>query len=461
MERYKARLVAKEYTQSEGIDYHDTFAPVAKMVTIRTLLIVAAARGWIIEQLDVNNAFLHGDLQEEVYMSLPLGYIKNNTIPNLVCKLIKSIYGLKQDSRCWFEKLTDCLLKAGYNQSTTDHSMFTYDFQGVFVVTVIYVDDILISGNNKDAINALKHLLDVKFSIKDLGNIKYYLGLEISRNMDGIFVSQQKFIHDLLSSANMLDYKSLAVPIDPHLKLFDNFKSCPLIDNPSIYRAWVGKLLYLNSCRPDISFSVQMLSQYLHAPRVKHMVALTRVLRYLKWTAGHGLFFPSGNPLHLRMYSDSDWAGDANDRKSVGAYSLLLGDVAVSWRSKKQQVTSRSSAEAEYRALADASCEVIWFLNLLTELKVGFRQPVPLFCDNKAAVDLTANPVYHARTKHIELDCHFIREKIKNGIVVVHQIPTLQNTADIFTKGLGKVLHWRCSSNLGLMSSPPICGGIR
>ena len=161
------------------------------------------------------------------------------------------------------------------------------------------------------------------------------------------------------------------------------------------------------------------------------------------------------------MYSDSDWAGDVNDRKSVGAYSLLLGDVAVSWRSKKQLVTSRSSAEAEYRALADASCEVIWFLNLLQELHIPVTDPVKMYCDNKAAVDLTANPVYHARTKHIELDCHFIREKITAGIVSVHQIPSLQNAADILTKGLSKVLHWSCASKLGLTSSSviPICGG--
>ncbi|KAL8135897.1 hypothetical protein AgCh_010495 [Apium graveolens] len=162
------------------------------------------------------------------------------------------------------------------------------------------------------------------------------------------------------------------------------------------------------------------------------------------------------------MFSDSDWAGNVNDRKSVGAYSLLLGDVAVSWRLKKQHVTSHSSAETEYRALADASCEIIRFLNLLQELHIPFSGPVPLYCDNKADVDLTANLVYHAYTKHIELDCHFIREKIQLGIVVVHQIPTLKNTADILTKGLGKTLHWSCAAKLGLLAvgPSPICGGI-
>ncbi|KAL8148332.1 hypothetical protein AgCh_005632 [Apium graveolens] len=247
-------------------------------------------------------------------------------------------------------------------------------------------------GNNPQAIQHLKTLLDVQFSIKGLGKLKYYLGLEISRTPDGIFVNQQKFIHDLLDSANMVDCKPLSVPIDPYLKLFDSAKYGPLIENPSVYRAIVGKLLYLNSCRPDITFSVQMLSQYLHAPRERYFKALTRVLRYLKWTTGHGLYFPANNSLVVTMYNDSDWAGDANDIKSVGVYCLLLENVGISWRSKKQQVTSQCSAESKYRALADAS---------------------------------------------IELDYHFIREKIKMEIVKVIQIPTLQNTADVLTKELG------------------------
>ena len=167
------------------------------------------------------------------------------------------------------------------------------------------------------------------------------------------------------------------------------------------------------------------------------------------------------NNLQVKVFSDSDWGGDPNDRKSVGAYSLLLGPVAISWRSKKQHVTSRSSAEAEYRALADASCEILWVLNLLHDFKLSIKEPVPLFCDSKAAIDLTANPVYHARTKHVELDCHFIREKIALGLIVVFKVHTKENAADILTKGLGKVLHWSCAHKLGLcvLVGLPICGG--
>lgn len=192
-------------------------------------------------------------------MTLPLGYFRSTT-SSLVYKLIKSIYGLKQASICCFEKLTACLLIAGYKQSQTENSMFIFNQDGVFVVTVICVDDILVSSNNQEAINCLKHLLDVKFNIKDLGKLKYYLGLEVSRNKDGIHVTQQKFIQDLLASANIIDCKPLSIPIDPYLKLFDGFQSSPLLENPFIYRAWVGNLLYLTSSRPNISFFVQILS---------------------------------------------------------------------------------------------------------------------------------------------------------------------------------------------------------
>ncbi|WOG83188.1 hypothetical protein DCAR_0102362 [Daucus carota subsp. sativus] len=299
-------------------------------------------------------------------------------------------------------------------------------------------------------ITTLKQLLDAEFSIKDLGPIKYYLGIEFHRSDKGIFMNQQKFITDLLASASMTDCKPLSVPVAPHVKLFDNIDSGELIDNPSQYRAWVGKLLYLTSSRPDISFSVQSLSQFLQAPRTAHMEAARRVLRYLKHTKTHGLFFPSQNTLEFKGYSDSDWAGDVIDRRSVGGYCFLLGSATISWRAKKQSLTSRSSAEAEYRALADASCEVMWLKQLLGELTVPVNGPTTLFCDSKAAVDLTANPVYHARTKHIELDAHFIREKIAHGIVSVIQITSRENVADVLTKGLGKVPHWFCLSQMGL-----------
>lgn len=461
IDKYKARLVAKGFTQSAGIDYHDTFAPVVKLVTVRCLLAIAVAKGWFIEQLDVNNAFLHGDLEEDVYMDLPLGYSPPDSKSNWVCKLNKSLYGLRQASRQWFAKLASFLLDAGYKQSMLDHSLFTLSSGSSYTAIVIYVDDIIVSGNDFSVIQSLKNMLNNKFSIKDLGPIKYYLGLEVQRNNIGLHLSQHKFIMDLLHSVNMQDCKPLSVPIDPHVKLYDNDTSGPLLPIPSSYRALVGKLLYLTSTRPDISFVVQSLSQFLHAPRFAHMEAVKRVLRYLKLTSQHGLFFPATNSLQLQGFSDSDWGGNPVDRRSVGGYCFTLGPIAVSWRSKKQSLTSKSSGEAEYRALADASCEIMWLKNLLADLQLSITDSVPLFCDNKAAIDLTANPVYHARTKHIEIDCHFIREKIAAGILSVQQIVSKENTSDVFTKGLGKASHWSCCHKLGLSYclASSVCGG--
>lgn len=256
VERLKARLVAKGYTQSARIDYHDMYAHVVKMVTVRTLLVIASAKGWFVEQLDVNNAFLHGDLTEEVYMQPPPGYKLQSSQKHWVCRLIKSIYGLKQASREWFAKLTSSLIQAGYKESLLDYSLFTYTSGPIFVAVVVYVDDILIAGNDMPTIQALKTLLDVQFNIKDLGPIKYYLGLEVSRNDQGIFLNQQKFVQYLLKSANMLDCKPLAVHIAPHIKLFDSAESGDLISDSSLYRSLVGKLLYLTSTRPDIAYSV-------------------------------------------------------------------------------------------------------------------------------------------------------------------------------------------------------------
>ena len=220
--------------------------------------------------------------------------------------------------------------------------------------------------------------------------------------------------------------------------------------------------MYLTTTRPDVAFSVQLLSQFLHAPRLKHMEAVHRVLRYLKHTKSHGLFFPSDNPLTFQGFSDSDWGACPLDRRSMGGYVFTLGPVVISWRSKKQALTSRRSAEAEYRALADASCEVLWLKQLLTELTLPMTGSVNLFFDSKSALDLAANPVYHARTKHIEIDCHFIREKIALGLVCVLPVASKLNPADILTKGLGKVPHWTCCK-LGLTYlttiASPICGG--
>ncbi|RVW97878.1 Retrovirus-related Pol polyprotein from transposon RE1 [Vitis vinifera] len=411
IERYKARLVAKGYTQVAGIDYQETFSPTSKLTTLRCLLTVAASRNWYIHQLDVHNAFLHGNLQEEVYMTPPPGLRRQGE--NLVCRLRKSIYGLKQASRNWFSTFTATVKSAGYIQSKADYSLFTKSQGNKFTAILIYVDDILLTGNDLHEIKMLKTHLLKRFFIKDLGELKYFLGIEFSRSKKGIFMSQRKYALDILQDTGLTGAKPEKFPMEQNLKLTD--EDGELLHDPSRYRRLVGRLIYLTVTRPDIVYSVRTLSQFMNTPRKPHWEAALRVLRYIKGSPGQGLFLPSENNLTLSAFCDSDWGGCRMSRCSVSGYCVFLGSSLISWKSKKQTNVSRSSAEAEYRAMANTCLELTWLRYILKDLKVELDKPAPLFCDNQAALYIAANPVFHERTKHIEIDCHIVREKLQAG----------------------------------------------
>jgi hypothetical protein len=287
IERYKARLVAKGYTQVEGIDFFETFSHVAKITTVRFLLALAAIQNWNLHQLDVNNAFLHGDLHEDVYMNIPQGV--SSPKPNQVCKLLKSLYGFKQASRKWYEKLTGVLIAQGYTQATSDHSLFTLHRNSTFTALLVYVDDIILAGNSLAEFTRIKQLLDSQFKIKDLGQLKYFLGIEVAHSQDGISIRQRKYCLDLLHDTCLLGAKPAKTPLDPSVKLHQD-KAKPFTDI-SGYRRLVGKLLYLTTTRPDIAFVTQQLSQFLTCPTYTHSDTACRVVRYLKNSPGKGLLF--------------------------------------------------------------------------------------------------------------------------------------------------------------------------
>ncbi|GAU31823.1 hypothetical protein TSUD_58240 [Trifolium subterraneum] len=375
IERYKARLVAKGYNQIEGLDFFDTFSPVAKLTTVRTLLALASHHHWHLHQLDVNNAFLHGDLHEDVYMQVPEGVLAK---PNQVCKLRKSLYGLKQASRKWYEKLSTLLVQE--------------------------------AGSSTAEIERIKIILDRQFKIKDLGSLKYFLGLEVAQSSQGITISQRKYCLDLLEDTGLLGSKPVSTPLDPSLKLHQD-NGAPFEDITQ-YRRLIGRLLYLTTTRPDISLATQQLSQFLQAPTVTHYNAACRILRYLKQEPGLGLMFPRDSELQL------------------------LGSSLISWKAKKQETIARSSSEAEYRALASATCELQWLLYLLQDLNVECSRPPVLYCDSQSAIHIASNPVFHERTKHLEIDCHLIREKLQKGILKLLPISTNEQVADFLTKPL-------------------------
>ena len=300
MDRYKARLVAKGFTQSYGIDYQETFAPVAKLNTVRVLLSLAANLDWSLHQLDVKNAFLNGDLEEEVYMDIPAG-LETTSNFNKVCRLRKSLYGLKQSPRAWFERFTKVVKGYGFVQCQSDHTLFVKHFpEGKLAIIIVYVDDIILTGNHEEKIDLLKKLLTKEFEIKDLGNLKYFLGMEIARSKKGIAVSQRKYVLDLLNETGMLGCKPAETPMDSTVKLEESDGSPPV--DKGRYQRLVGKLIYLSHTRPDIGFSVSMVSQFMNNPTEKHMTTVTRILRYLKMTPGKGLFFQRTTKKEIEIF---------------------------------------------------------------------------------------------------------------------------------------------------------------
>ncbi|KAL0418446.1 UNVERIFIED_CONTAM: Retrovirus-related Pol polyprotein from transposon RE1 [Sesamum radiatum] len=451
IERYKARLVANGYTQIEGIDFFDSLSPVAKTVTVRLFIAIATARHWPILQLDVNNAFLHGHLDEEVYMVPPEGYAKARD--GLVCCLKRSLYGLKQASRQWNIELTSKLEAFDFKQSSHDHCLFTMRTDSSFLALIVYVDDVLLTGDSLDSLSSVKHYLDDLFTIKDLGHAKFFLGLELARSTHGTFITQKKYLMDIVRDCHLEEAKPAATPLPVGIK-FDASNG-PALPSPDRYRRLVGRLLYLGFSRPDISFAVQQLSQFLQHPREPHWDAALHLVRYLKGSSTLGLFLGTDSPLTLSAFSDSDWASCLDTRRSVTGYCVFLGGSLVSWKTKKQATVSRSSAEAEYRSMASTVCELLWISYVLGDFGITVVSPIPFHCDNKAAIHITENPVFHERTKHLDIDCHIVCDRFKSGFILPQHISTQHQVADLFTKALPAPQFTRLMSKLGMLSHVP------
>jgi histone deacetylase 1/2 len=345
VERYKARLVAKGFKQMYGIDYEDTFSPVVKAATVRLVLAVSVSQGWSLRQLDVKNVFLHGVLEEEVYMKQPPGF-EDTRFPHHICKLDKSLYGLKQAPCAWYARLSSKLQDLGFVPSKADTSLFLFKRPGITIFVLIYVDDIIIASSSDEAISALLKKLSDDFALKDLGDLHFFLGIEVRKHQHGLVLTEEKYASDLLKKVGMTHSTSCPTPLSTteKLSLHDGRPLGP--EDSSNYRSVVGALQYLTLTRPDLSFSVNKVCQYLHAPTTTHWTAVKRILRYIKGTIRIGLTFQRSSSTRISAFSDAEWAGCLDDRRSTGGLAVFFGPNLISWSARKQATVSRSNTEA-------------------------------------------------------------------------------------------------------------------
>jgi hypothetical protein len=457
LERYKARWVLRGFTQRPGVDYDETFSPVVKPATVRTVITLAHSKDWPIHQLDVKNAFLHGTLSETVYCSQPTGFA-DSAFPKHVCRLNKSLYGLKQAPRAWYSRFASFLISLGFTEAKSDTSLFIYSRGTEIVYLLLYVDDIVLTASSQQLLLRVIAALKKEFAMKDLGPLHHFLGISVQRQKDSVLLSQRQYTLDILARHGMSDCKPCSTPVDTCAKV--SADGGPPIADPTSYRSLVGALQYLTFTRPDIAYAVQQVCLHMHAPCEAHLVAAKRILRYLQGTLGHGLVIPRTAPTQLRVYTDADWAGCPDTRRSTSGYAVFLGDSLISWSSKRQPTVSRSSAEAEYRAVANGVAEVTWLRQLLKEIHHPLDSACLVYCDNVSAIYLSSNPVQHQRTKHVEIDLHFVRERVAMGAVRVLHVPTTSQFADVFTKGLPSsvFMDFRSSLNVRSTDAPPAGG---
>lgn len=370
--------------------------------------------------------------------------------PTHVCKLNKALYGLKQAPRAWYDKLKSYLLELQFKRSDSDVSLFYRNQNGSMLLLLVYVDDILITGDSNVQILEVITNLNSRFALKHPGSAHYFLGIDVTHSSEtGTYsLSQSQYILDLLDRHNLTECNSCTTPMSTALKLSKNHGVA--LTNPTTYRSVVGSLQYLTLTRPDIAFTVNKLSQFLQCPTDIHWNACKHLLRYLKGTHNLSLVFCPSSSSSFSGFADADWASSPDDRRSTGGHCIFFGSNLVTWSSRKQPVVSRSSAESEYRSLANAAADLVWLHSLSSEIGLQHSVPSKLWSDNKSALALASNAVFHARTKHVEIDVHFIREKVQAKVIDVGFVPSDEQVADIFTKPLPESTFIRLRHRLRL-----------
>ncbi len=449
--KYRARLVSRGFQQKEGIDYHETYAPVVKFTTLRMFLSLVAHLDLHCHQMDVKTAFLNGDLEQDVYMEQPEGCIDPER-PDYVCKLEKALYGLKQAPRQWFAKINSFLTRQlKFKSSPYDPCLYYYNSNGKKALISLYVDDLLLAASDLNFLQKIKQDFCKRFKMEDCGEASVCLGLEIHRNRSKktLHVSQSRYAEKVLKRFGMESSKPVVTPMDKQLEQQD-IEGEPV--ESSLYRQAIGCLMYLAvGTRPDIAFAVSRLAQFVEHPTHNLWVAVKRVLRYISGTRDLGIEYSTSESLSPVGFSDSDWGGCKINRKSTTGYAFTMAGGAISWKSKKQGCVAQSSSEAEYMALSSAVKEAIW-LSKIFDLTTSQSDtnPIAIFVDNQAAIKMSKNDTSSTRTKHIDIQYHFVRDALRKHLFTIVYCPTNDMAADILTKPLQRVLQERFRLALGL-----------
>lgn len=453
IDKFKARLVVRGFTQQYGVNYDETFSPVVRFTSLRLVLAICCQYELVKKQFDVKTAFLYGNLDENIYMEQPTGYSDGST---KVCKLQKSLYGLKQAPRCWNKRFKDFLQKFTFKSCDSDPCVFLGKINENFVILTLYVDDGLIATKRIQDIDVLLKYLMSEFEITVLDS-EYYLGLEIKTDPGSIFVCQTSYIKKILEKFDMSMSKPVSTPCESStLSLVEDGGENEGVksDIRFPYREAVGSLMYLTvATRPDIAYAVSYVSRFLDKFQKVHVLAVKRIFKYLVGTQSFGIYFKKMTELRLECYSDADYAGDPETRLSTSGYILKLSHGPISWGSQKQRSVALSTTESEYVAACEAVKELIWIKRFLSELLPleNFKTPL-LLMDNQSAMKLIKNPQFHKRSKHIAVRYHFIRQIFEEGEFELFYVPTTEELADIFTKPVSKSIFQDMRFKTGVCS---------
>ncbi|GJR31151.1 putative ribonuclease H-like domain-containing protein [Tanacetum coccineum] len=461
-------MVAQGHRQEEGIDYDEVFAPVARIEAIRLFLAFASFMGFIVYQMDVKSAFLYGTIDEEVYVSQPPGFVDPDH-PTKVYKVVKALYGLHQAPRAWYATLSTFLEKHGYKRGTIDKTLFIRRNKKDIMLVQVYVDDIIFGSTNKSWCDEFEALMQSRFQMSSMGELTFFLGLQVKQNKEGIFISQDKYVAEILKKFDLVNVKAAITPMETKLPLTKDEEAFDV--DVHLYRSMIGSLMYLTASRPDIMYAVCVCSRFQVTPKTSHLNAVKRIFKYLKGKPNLGLWYPRESPLDLEAFSDSDYGGSNLDRKSTTGGCQFLGQRLISWQCKKQTIVATSTTEAEYVAAANCCGQVLWVQNQLLDYGFNFMN-TKIHIDNESTICIVKNPVYHSKTKHIEIRHHFIRDCYEKKLISVEKIHTDLNVADLLTKpfdgprfnylvvsiGFAEIVDFLRGSNLryALTANPPI-----